>query len=63
MSSTALSARLNPASATSKNPRHEKLKIPGFEVIFARRAHFILPDGTLDKPKWERIKLHGTDDD
>src|SRR5271154_7027069 len=26
MSSTALSARLNPAPATSKNPQHEKLK-------------------------------------
>ena len=53
------------AGRMSSTPGQEPLPTPtkpsGFEVIFARRAHFILPDGTLDKPKWERIELHGTD--
>ena len=44
--------------STSADPNEA---IPGFELILARRAYFILPDGTLDKPKWERIKLHGMD--
>jgi hypothetical protein len=53
-----------PAGVIYAGPRtsaYPNEAIPCFEVIFARRAHFILPDGTLDKPKWERIKLHGTD--
>ncbi len=30
--------------------------IAGFEVIRARRAHFILPDGTLDLARWATIR-------
>lgn len=29
--------------------------IGGLEIIRARRAHFILPDGTLDTRRWEKI--------
>jgi hypothetical protein len=35
--------------------------ISGFEMIYARRSHFILPSGNLDKHKWERVKQHGID--
>ena len=28
--------------------------IAGFELIRARRAHFILPDGTLDVARWQQ---------
>jgi len=44
--------------STSSDPNEA---IPNFEIITARRAHFILPNGTLDKKKWERIQLHGID--
>jgi hypothetical protein len=29
--------------------------IPGLEVIRARRPHFILPDGTLDRARWAAV--------
>ena len=29
--------------------------IAGLEIIRARRAHFILPDGTLDIPRWDDL--------
>ena len=29
--------------------------IAGLEIIKARRAHFILPDGRLDIPRWEAL--------
>jgi hypothetical protein len=28
--------------------------IPGLEIVRARRAHYIFPDGSLDTPRWER---------
>lgn len=28
--------------------------IPGLEIVRARRAHFILPDGSLDTQRWDR---------
>jgi hypothetical protein len=30
--------------------------IDGLEIIKARRAHFILPDGTLDVVRWEELR-------
>jgi hypothetical protein len=29
--------------------------IPGLEIIKARRAHFILPDGSLDEARWAYV--------
>jgi hypothetical protein len=29
--------------------------ITGLQIIKARRAHFILPNGQLDKSRWETI--------
>jgi hypothetical protein len=34
--------------------------IPGFEVIRARPAHFIVPDGTLDVRRWESLAFMPT---
>ena len=31
--------------------------IDGMEIIKARRAHFILPDGTLDIERWNSLSL------
>ena len=31
--------------------------IAGMEIFKARRAHFILPDGTLDIPRWNSLNL------
>jgi len=32
--------------------------IPGLEVIKARRAHFILPDGSLDVSRWDSLQSY-----
>jgi hypothetical protein len=39
--------------STSDDPNEA---IAGLEIIRARPAHFILPDGTLDKARWERLE-------
>jgi hypothetical protein len=39
---------------TSENPQEA---IAGLEIIKARRAHFILPDGMLDIARWEYASL------
>jgi hypothetical protein len=31
--------------------------IPGLEVIRARRPHFILPDGRLDRARWATVSM------
>jgi hypothetical protein len=36
----------------SDNPEQS---IAGLQIIKARRAHFILPDGTLDTRRWEEV--------
>ena len=38
---------------TSDDPSES---IPGLEIIKARRAHFILPDGRLDKERWDSVQ-------
>ncbi len=35
----------------------ENEAIPGLEVIRARRSHFILPDGKLDRARWAAVSL------
>ena len=42
-----------PGPSTSDDPNEA---IAGLEIIRARPAHFILPDGTLDKTRWERLE-------
>jgi hypothetical protein len=39
---------------TSDDPEQA---IPGFELIGARHAHFILPDGRLDRARWHSLNL------
>jgi hypothetical protein len=39
--------------STSDDPNEA---IAGLEIIRARPAHFILPDGTLDKARWDSLK-------
>ena len=39
--------------STSDDPNEA---ITGLEIIRARPAHFIFPDGNLDKPRWERLQ-------
>ena len=40
------------------NPSPDETQaIAGLEIIRARRAHFILPDGKLDVQRWNQLTL------
>jgi hypothetical protein len=43
-----------PGPDTSENPEEA---IAGLEIIKARRAHFVLPDGSLDATRWRYANL------
>lgn len=56
--SWALAGVIYEGPSTSSDPNEA---IAGLEVIRARRAHFINPDGTLDRQRWETLTSTGRD--
>jgi hypothetical protein len=52
--SWALSGVIYQGPNTSENPEEA---IAGLEIIKARRAHFVLPDGRLDATRWQYASL------
>jgi hypothetical protein len=43
-------------------PDADATAIQGVEIIKARRAHFLLPDGRLDKTRWHTLNLNARKD-